>query len=59
MVWQNGCAAAQVRLATSDFRRTTDKDFWWGWNGLTTAMCDLADRTETGNRSISIAGDLR
>ena len=32
--WQQGCVEGRGRLATIDFRRKTDKDFWWGWNSL-------------------------
>ena len=32
--WIAGCVAARVRLSPSDFRRNTDKNFWWGWNSL-------------------------
>jgi hypothetical protein len=32
--WVAGCVAARVRLAPSDVRRTSDKNFWLGWNSL-------------------------
>lgn len=32
--WQAGCVAAQARLRWIDVRRTTEKDFWNGWNSL-------------------------
>ena len=32
--WVAGCVAARVRLAPSDLRRITDKDFWSGWDSL-------------------------
>jgi hypothetical protein len=32
--WQAGCLANRTRLAPIDVRRTTEKDFWWGWNSL-------------------------
>jgi hypothetical protein len=32
--WLTGCAAARGRLTSSDIRRATDKNFWWGWNSL-------------------------
>jgi hypothetical protein len=32
--WVAGCVAARVRLAPSDLRRTSDNDFWLGWNSL-------------------------
>jgi hypothetical protein len=32
--WTAGCVAARARLNPSDLRRTTDKNFWWGWNSL-------------------------
>ena len=32
--WQNGCAAGHRMLETTDIRRKTDKDFWWGWNSF-------------------------
>ena len=32
--WQGGCFAAKARLSPIDVRRTTEKDFWYGWNSL-------------------------
>jgi len=32
--FMTGCVAAKVKLTPSDARRTTDKDFWYGWNSL-------------------------
>lgn len=32
--WRDGCAAGRGMLETADFRRKTDKDFWWGWNSF-------------------------
>jgi hypothetical protein len=32
--WEAGCSAARARLAASDIRRRSEKDFWWGWNSL-------------------------
>ena len=32
--WRAGCLADRGRLAPIDVRRTTERDFWWGWNSL-------------------------
>jgi hypothetical protein len=32
--WFAGCVDARARLAPSDIRSVTDKNFWWGWNDL-------------------------
>jgi hypothetical protein len=32
--WQTGCSTARKILAPMDFRRRTEKDYWWGWNSL-------------------------
>ena len=32
--WQTGCLTARARFAPIDQRRTTEKDFWLGWNSL-------------------------
>ena len=32
--WLAGCLALRTRLAPIDVRRTSEKDYWWGWNSL-------------------------
>ncbi len=32
--WIAGCLAARARLTMIDFNRSTDKNFWFGWNSL-------------------------
>jgi hypothetical protein len=32
--WVAGCVTARIKLAPSDLRRATDKNFWYGWNSL-------------------------
>jgi hypothetical protein len=35
--WRSGCLSARARLAPSDARRNTERDFWYGWNSLATS----------------------
>jgi hypothetical protein len=32
--WQRGCTEARNYLADVDQRRSTDRNYWWGWNSL-------------------------